>query len=308
MIHGILPVDKPEHISSAQVVARVKRAFGAKKAGHTGTLDPFATGLMLIALGKACRISKFFLEGNKSYLAQVALGFETDTYDKTGTPTRTADPDTLSRITPDMVKQVLEEFKGPQDQVPPSFSALKHKGQPLYKLARQGTMIEKPPRKIHIFDIGIESMDLPVFSFYVHCSSGTYIRRLAQDMGQRLGCPAHLSGLVRTGSSGFGLEKALSLDTIEKEEKASLEQSVIPMAKALSFMRGFRADRSIIQKIRHGQALTCQDIPADQIDTSDRPDKGGDFIRVLDEAGDLAAVIFPDETGLTYNYSCVFAE
>ncbi len=308
MINGILPVDKPGNLSSAQVVARVKRAFGAKKAGHTGTLDPFATGLMLIALGKACRISKFFLEGNKSYLAQVTFGFETDTYDRTGTPTLTADPDTLSRVSPDRVKQALEAFKGPQDQVPPSFSALKHKGQPLYKLARQGEMIEKPPRKIHIFDIGIEFMDLPVFSFHVHCSSGTYIRSLAHDMGQRLGCPAHLSGLVRTGSSGFCLENALPLDRVEQTDKTLLESSVISMAEALSFMSGFRADRAIVQKIRHGQELTCRDIPLDRIETSGQPDKGGEFIRVLDGAGDLAAVIFPDEAGLTYNYSCVFAE
>jgi tRNA pseudouridine55 synthase len=148
MKDGILVVNKPEGISSAGVVGRLKRILGVKKIGHTGTLDPFATGVLLIAIGKATRISRFFLDGSKGYRAQVALGIETDTYDCTGNTTFTADTGALEQITQEDIDRVVAGFAGPQEQVAPAFSALKHQGQPLYKLARQGKMVQKPPRRI----------------------------------------------------------------------------------------------------------------------------------------------------------------
>ncbi|WP_022665248.1 tRNA pseudouridine(55) synthase TruB [Desulfospira joergensenii] len=307
MIDGILPVGKPENISSAQVVARVKRALQAKKAGHTGTLDPFATGLVLVALGKATRISKFFLEGRKSYTAQVTLGIETDTYDRTGTRTSEADPSVLSEITPSRVEKTVLEFKGVQDQVAPSFSALKHEGTPLYKLARQGKMILKPPRRIEIFDIGITRMDLPQFEIRVVCSSGTYIRSLAHDMGRTLGCGAHLSGLIRTGSSQFRLENAVSLEEIDGMDNSRISQRVVSMSDCLAFMDFVRADSALARKIRYGQKLGDTDIDPDRIEKGQAGGKTPGYVRVIDESGDLLAVISSGEKDSTYNYSCVFA-
>lgn len=306
MIDGILPVNKPENISSAQVVARVKRAVQAKKAGHTGTLDPFATGLVLVALGKATRISKFFLEGRKSYLARVFLGKETDTHDITGTLTSEADPAVLAGITPSQVETAVMKFHGVQDQVAPSFSALKHEGTPLYKLARQGKMIQKPPRQIQIFDIGITRTDLPEFEIQVTCSSGTYIRGLARDLGRKLGCGAHLSGLIRTGSSQFRLEEALSLEEIEGMDIHSLSRQIVPMSDCLSFMDFIRADQALAQKIRYGQKLGKGDITPEQIEKGQAGDKISDTIRVIDESGCLLALISPGKNASTYNYSCVF--
>ena len=307
MIDGILPVNKPENISSAQVVARVKRALKAKKAGHTGTLDPFATGLVLVALGKATRISKFFLEGRKSYLARVALGVETDTHDITGTRTAEADPSLLSRITNSQLEEAVMEFQGVQDQVAPSFSALKHQGTPLYKLARQGKMIQKPPRQIEIFDIQITRMGVPEFEIRVVCSSGTYIRGLARDLGRKLGCGAHLSGLVRTGSSQFRLEDAVSLEEMEKANPDDLAQKVIPMSDCLDFMDAIRADQALAQKIRYGQKLGRGDIDPSRIEKGQAGDKISEFVRVIDDTGILLALISPEKNSSTYNYSCVFA-
>lgn len=300
---GILAVHKPEGISSARVVARIKQVLGAKKIGHTGTLDPFATGLLLIAVEKATRISRFFLNSSKHYRARVTLGIETDTYDCTGQTVFKADPEVVKAILPGDVAQVVAGFAGPQEQVAPSFSALKHKGQPLYKLARKGEMIQKPPRPIEIFSISLQTIALPEFELDVHCSGGTYIRSLAHDMGKKLGCGAHLSGLCRTKSKGFDLQNALDLADLEKMEPQAIEPFILPMSQALSFMPRVCADRAVEKKIRYGQKLLQQDLEPLPHDTQG----AGSYIRVVDPSDQLLAVIEPDKNQGLYNYCCVFA-
>jgi tRNA pseudouridine55 synthase len=308
MKDGILLVDKPEGLSSAAVVARLKRKLGVKKIGHTGTLDPFATGVLLIAVGQATRISRFFLNGSKAYIARVALGIETDTYDCTGKPVASDSPEKASGITMDRIQEVVARFQGIQDQVPPAYSALKHKGVPLYKLARQGRAVEKPPRQIEIYDISAASLEtsqhgLPEFHLSVACSGGTYIRSLAFDIGRALGCGAHLSGLVRTRSSQFELSQGLGLETLESMSSQEIETRIRPMAQCLDFLPGAVVDKKIAEKISYGQKLG-----PGQIDMT----LGGDqnfedlFYRVMDDTGRLVAIVQPGGPGQPYNYSCVF--
>ncbi|HCY83683.1 MAG TPA: tRNA pseudouridine(55) synthase TruB [Desulfobacteraceae bacterium] len=308
MKDGILVVNKPEGLSSAAVVGRLKRALKVKKIGHTGTLDPFATGVLLIAVQKATRISRFFLDGSKGYRARVTLGVETDTYDCTGEVVFKADHDVLKRITPEDIRQVVSKFHGPQDQVAPAYSALKHEGQPLYKLARQGKIIQKPPRRIEIYSIcaSVPEKDdagLPVFSLDVHCSGGTYIRSLAYDIGKALGCGAHLSGLCRTRSSQFAIEQATELAELEDMDREDIESRMVTMADALTDLPAVVVDEKIKNRIRHGQRLPINE--AGQV-TADAQVKGQAPVRILDQEGGLLALVEPDKQGRTYNYCCVF--
>jgi tRNA pseudouridine55 synthase len=303
MKDGILAVSKPAGISSARVVARIKKVLGVKKIGHTGTLDPFATGLLLIAVGKATRISRFFLDGTKTYTAQVTLGIETDTYDSTGQITFEADPRVLKRILPRQIKDVVGEFSGRQKQVAPSFSALKHNGQPLYKLARRGEMIQKPPRDIEIFNISVQNMDLPRFEMMVHCSGGTYIRSLAYDIGKKLSCGAHLSGLCRNKSGSFELENALGLKELEESDPKAVESRIISMSDCLSFLPCVLADQVLEKKIKYGQRPSNDEIESKF--SSDIP--MAEYIRVQDSSNNLLALIEFDKDHERYNYCCVFS-
>ena len=299
MKDGILAIHKPEGISSARVVARVKRVLGVKKIGHTGTLDPFATGLLLIAVQKATRISRFFLSGSKQYRARVTLGVETDTYDCTGKTMFEADPAVVNAISPESVRDVVAQFSGCQEQIPPSFSALKHNGQPLYKLARKGEMIKKPPRKIEIFSISVEQMDLPVFDIDVHCTGGTYIRSLAYDIGKKLKCGAHLSGLCRTRSSAFDLENSLALDDLEKMTPEQIDPYILPMSECLAFLPFVTVGADLEKKISYGQKLSQEELP-------DLESVPGSVIRLVDSSNQLLALIEPDKELPIYNYCCVF--
>jgi len=302
MKDGILAINKPEGISSAGVVGRVKRVLGVKKVGHTGTLDPFASGLLLIAVQKATRISRFFLSGSKKYTARVTLGIETDTYDCTGQTVFEADPGFLSDISPEDVRRAVSLFAGPQEQVPPSFSALKHNGQPLYKLARKGEMIKKPPRNIEIFSILVQHMDLPEFEMDVHCTGGTYIRSLAYDIGKTLGCGAHLSGLCRTKSSAFDLKTSITLSDLEKMAPKEIEPYIIPMSECLSFLPSVLVDEALEKKISYGQKLSTEDISPLLTSGSG----GESIIRMVDSSNKLLALIEPDKDLTLYNYCCVF--
>ncbi|MBU0972628.1 MAG: tRNA pseudouridine(55) synthase TruB [Proteobacteria bacterium] len=303
MKDGILAIDKPEGISSAGVVARVKRVLGVKKIGHTGTLDPFATGVLLIALQKATRISRFFLAGTKHYTARVTLGIETDTQDCTGRIVSEAAPEVVGAISPEDVLRTVALFAGSQEQIPPSFSALKHKGQPLYKLARQGEMIQKPPRSIQIYTISVPDMRLPEFTLDVHCSGGTYIRSLANDIGKKLGCGAHLSGLRRTQSGAFGLGNALGLSALEKMTPEEIAPYILPMSDCLFFLPSVTADTRCEKKISFGQRLSFEEIVPHLPPGSALPD----CIRMVDASNQLLALIEPDKDQAFYNYCCVFS-
>ncbi len=269
------------------------------KAGHTGTLDPFATGLLPVALGQATRLSRFFLGGAKRYRARVYLGIETDTYDRTGNIVDQADSNVLAAIDPARVKQAVAGFQGRQQQVAPSFSALKHQGRPLYEFARQGKMIRKPARAIEIFSIEVLGVNLPEFELDIHCSGGTYIRSLAHDLGEVLGCGAHLSALCRTGVSDFILDQAHELEALTG---FFLDRAVIPMADCLSFLPRIQADETLAEKIRHGRKLSAGDI----LSGLGPATPGRSPVRVTDFEDRLIAVIEADSTGMRYNYCCVF--
>jgi len=302
MNHGIVAIDKPEGISSAKVVARVKRHLNVKKVGHTGTLDPFATGLMLCGINKGTRISRFLLGGPKQYRATLCLGIDTDTLDCTGQVENRADPSVLAQITEQQVEATVNSFIGRQLQHPPIYSALKHNGQPLYKLARQGKAVQKPPREIEIFSISLVSIEMPHVTIDVHSSAGTYIRSLAQDIGAKLGCGAHLTALRRTHSCGFSVDRAVPLTSFESMDLDGAKQRIVPMAEVLSFMPGFEADRDLVKKIGFGQDLFLEKRLAPPAD----PDKP--FVKILDPDGGLAAVVEYDSDADKYNYCCVFVD
>lgn len=302
MKNGILPINKPEGLSSAKAVARIKKILKVKKVGHTGTLDPFATGLLLCGIDKGTRISRFFLDGHKRYTATILLGVETDTYDKTGKVVSSVGVDRVKSIENKTIEKAVAGFRGVQEQVPPSFSALKHQGQPLYKLARQGKMIQKPARTIEIFDIRITKFDLPYIDIDLFCSSGTYIRTIAFDIGQQLGCGAHLTALCRTRSSQFDIKKALEWDALVSMDRESIEKSIVPMSEALSFLPKTLVKDPVIRKIQYGQKLDPEDLGTSaELLASDQT------IRVVDSKNNLLALVVFNEKRKAYDYSCVFA-
>ncbi len=297
MKHGIIAIDKPAGISSAKVVARVKKALGVKKAGHTGTLDPFATGLLICGINKGTKLSGFLLGGEKKYTGVVRLGVETDTLDSTGTIVKEADPFVFNSLSEEFILRTIKAFTGRQKQHPPVYSALKHQGQPLYKLARQGKMVRKPPRDITIFSIAVNEINLPFVTMDVHCSSGTYIRSLAHDIGEKLGCGGCLSSLVRTYACGFSLDDAVTLIDLENMDNKTAFGHVIPLAKAVPFMPLVSVCDETIDKIKFGQKIGVRD--------GIQP-RANSFVGVVDKNGELAAVVEYDKIFDRYNYCCVF--
>jgi len=214
VLDGVLLLDKPEGLSSNHALQRAKRTLDARKAGHTGTLDPFATGLLVCCMGKATKISGAMLDADKTYVATLALGEETDSGDLTGNIVSRA-PDDFAGVPAARLEEVLAGFRGPIDQVPPMYSALKRDGKPLYEYARQGIELERPARRVSIHRLDVLSFDGRTLVVEVHCSKGTYIRTLAQDIGRQLGCGAHLAALRRTQVGPFSLGDAVTLDALQ---------------------------------------------------------------------------------------------
>lgn len=212
MVDGFLIVDKPAGITSHDVVNRVRRLLKTRKAGHTGTLDPFATGVLPVAVGEGTKAIQFLDEGKKGYEATVLLGTVTDTLDCTGVVLQQAD---WSNVTPEALQAGMRALTGEISQVPPMYSAVKQGGQPLYKLARKGVEVERQPRRVTIYSFDLLDCSLPLVTVRVDCSRGTYIRTLADDLGRYLGCGASLSGLRRTCSGPFLLDRALTLEELE---------------------------------------------------------------------------------------------
>ena len=221
MINGFLLVNKDPGITSSRVVQIVKKKFQLKKVGHLGTLDPMATGLLIIAINRATKFASLLLQSEKSYRAEVTLGIQTDTDDAEGEAISSKEVD-ISELE---IKETLLTFLGASYQLPPDYSALKHKGKPMYKYARNGIKVEKAERKIFIKNIQNILIEIPKVSFDISCSKGTYIRSIARDLGARLGCGAHLSGLIRTSQEKFMLSDACSLDDINLEGLISLEKA-----------------------------------------------------------------------------------
>lgn len=221
MINGFLLVNKGPGITSSRVVQIVKKKFQLKKVGHLGTLDPMATGLLIIAINRATKFASLLLQSEKSYRAEVTLGIQTDTDDAEGEAISSKKVD----ITELEIKETLLTFLGASYQLPPDYSALKHKGKPMYKYARDGIKVEKAERKIFIKNIQNILIEIPKVSFDISCSKGTYIRSIARDLGLKLNCGAHLSKLIRTSQEKFMLSDACAIDDINLEKLISLEKA-----------------------------------------------------------------------------------
>jgi tRNA pseudouridine55 synthase len=298
-LNGIVVVDKPEGISSAKVVARVKAILGAKKVGHAGTLDPFATGVLVCCINQATRLSRFLLCGDKTYEAELVLGVATDTQDATGTVIQRG---SLNHVSEKNVRETAARFVGPIAQTPPVYSALKHRGTPLYKLARRGMAVEKPARPVQIHRLEIREINLPTVRFEVSCSAGTYVRTLCADMGRELGCGGHLRRLRRTASGKFSIGEAVGLEKLaESRDLNRLEQTVIPMSDVLPFMPAATADEATLKKVQHGMPLSTSDFAV-------LPDLSAEGVfKVIDPGGRLIAVLQASSTADHYNYCCVFS-
>ena len=220
-MNGFILVNKESGVSSNFVVQQIKKKIKAKKVGHLGTLDPLASGLLILAINRATKFSSYFLESDKSYDAEVELGASTDTDDSTGKIIYESNnfPGKSS------IKDELETFIGESMQVPPFFSALKYKGKPLYKYAREGELIAKPPRKILVTRIESIDFDGKICSFKIYCSKGTYIRSIARDLGERLGCGAHMKSLTRISQGDFNIKNAKSTSDILEEDIICIEDA-----------------------------------------------------------------------------------
>ena len=303
---GILIVDKPPHLSSAQLISRIKRISGVNKIGHSGTLDPMATGVMVCGVNQATRLFQFFLDRPKKYVAIVKLGVETDTLDATGNIVTSRPFDTVSE---ESVRDACRQFEGEIDQIPPAYSALKHKGTPLYKYARRGTPVIKPSRKILISGIHILGINLPEVQIEVECSSGTYIRTLCADIGNVLGCGGHLKALRRIECGGYSIRDAMTVEDIASHRSLStLADKLISMSDALPEIPMVIADSELVGKIKHGKPLSAIDIPADAPTeiTESTGDGGFPPVKIVDQDNQLLAVVRRDENKDRYNYCCVF--
>lgn len=257
---GVICLDKPEGISSFFAVKKVSRLLDTKKAGHTGTLDPMATGVLVIMLGSCTRFIDFLPESEKSYTARVMLGKNTDTLDITGDILEEKDVN----VTEDELKKTAEKFLGDILQVPPMYSALRKDGVRLYDLARQGVEVEREPRKVQIKELKIYDFDDSSFSMDVTCSAGTYIRSLAFDIGESLGTGACLTSLRRTAANGFSIDKSLTLEEIEKHlENEDIEKYILPIENALKSYEAVTVSEAQGKRFRNGGELDLNRIHKD---------------------------------------------
>ncbi|MCM0082044.1 tRNA pseudouridine(55) synthase TruB [Geomonas sp. Red32] len=257
MLDGFFVIDKAAGVSSHDVVAKVRRAIGQKKVGHTGTLDPFATGVLPVAVGEGTKAIQFLDESEKEYRAVLKLGIATDTQDLTGTVIAERD---ASQLTPEDLERLVPTFLGKLDQLPPMFSALKRDGVPLYKLARKGVEIERETREVEIHSLTFDWIRLPEACFTVRCSRGTYVRTLANDIGEALGCGAHLLSLRRLRSGMFEEARAIGIEELAAaEDQASL---LITLDQALAHLPILPLNGEGERKVSHGVAPGENDFAA----------------------------------------------
>ena len=254
-IHGVFLLDKPQGMSSNDIMQKVKRIFQANKAGHTGALDPLATGMLPICLGEATKFSQFLLDADKRYLVTAKLGERTDTSDAEGQIVETRDVN----VKTSEILTALEQFRGNILQVPTMFSALKHNGKPLYEYARQGITVEREARPITIFELNFIEYNAPYLTLEVHCSKGTYIRTLVDDLGEALGCGAHVTMLRRTAVAGYPTEKMLDWNALqalaEPQDLSSLDALLLPMDTAVAKLPALTLNENQTQGIGFGQRI-----------------------------------------------------
>ena len=297
MFDGILIIDKPEDWTSHDVVGKARKILRTKRIGHTGTLDPFATGVLVLLVGKATRLAQFLDKDRKEYEAEIAFGFETDTGDRTGTQKAQGKGQNISV---EDVEKVLPEFRGEIWQTPPMYSAKKVEGKKLYELARKGIEIERQPVKVKIYDLEIiqnenqtaKNLELETWNLKlrVACSAGTYIRTLAEDIGRKLETGAHLAELRRTRAGRFDLSQAVTLEELENiVSENRLDEISISMNEAVSHLPEISLSEDEIAKTRNGLKLKRENFTAD----------GGENVRMIDALENLLAVGIYDETEKT---------
>ncbi|WP_438482543.1 tRNA pseudouridine(55) synthase TruB [Oleiharenicola lentus] len=228
-IEGVLLVDKPKGLTSHDVVYRLRRKLQIKRIGHAGTLDPMATGVLVMLIGKATKLSQYLMSVDKIYEGEATLGVVTDSQDAEGEVLVT---NPVPELTEAQVRETMKTFLGDQYQTPPMHSAIKKNGVPLYKLAHKGEEIEREPRFIRVAKFDLLSFASPKITFDLHCTKGTYVRTVAKDLGDKLGCGAHLSALRRTGSGKFLIAQCVTLEQIEAMSLKEIEQRLIPTYEA----------------------------------------------------------------------------
>jgi tRNA pseudouridine55 synthase len=257
-VNGILVIDKPMGVTSNGILQQVKRLYGAAKAGHTGALDPLATGVLPLCFGEATKFSQMMLDSDKAYVTTARLGIRTETGDSEGA---VVEENPVPVFTEAEVEAVLEQFRGPIEQVPSMYSALKHKGRPLYEYAREGIEIERPARPVTIHELKLLAVRENELDLAVSCTKGTYVRSLVEDIGNALGCSAHVSALRRTMASGYTLESAHKVEDLEaiRERGESLDGLLLPPESALTMFPELQLSGSSLVSILNGQPVRMMD-------------------------------------------------
>lgn len=252
-VDGVLLLDKPQGLSSNQALQQVRRLLQAQKAGHTGTLDPMATGLLPVCLGEATKFSAQLLEADKTYCTRVQLGVVTDTGDAEG---EVVERHPVAPLSVTEIEHVLERFRGEIEQTPPMYSALKHQGRKLYELAREGKTVERAVRHVTVYDARLLAVEGTAFELEVRVSKGTYIRTLAEDIGRALGCGAHITALRRLATGPFGAEGMLTIDRLEAlPDQAAREAALLPVDVLVAHLPRLALDEAARQRIMQGQPV-----------------------------------------------------
>ncbi len=260
-INGIILLDKPTGQSSNEALQTVKRLFNARKAGHTGSLDPLASGLLPVCLGEATKVSAFLLDADKHYKVRCRLGQTTTTADAEGTVTSEAPVDAVDEAA---IVAALAQFRGPIQQIPPMHSAVKHKGQRLYKLAREGVEVEREPRQVTIHSLTMEGWDSPFLDLDVRCTKGTYVRTLAEDIGAVLGCGAFVSDLRRLGVGPYNDPEMLTLEQLQElamQGREALDGACLPLETALSQWPEVKLSEDMAFYVKQGQPVQVARAP-----------------------------------------------
>ena len=305
---GILVVNKPEGPTSHDVVAKLRRRFKPAKLGHAGTLDPFSTGVLVLAFNRATRLTGLLGGGEKNYRAGLVLGKATDTGDYTG---QVVEEIPVPELDAEKVMRALGGLEGPGMQAPPAYSAAKHQGKPLYAYARKGIKVEKPPRPITVYRARLLGLDEGRVDFAMRVSAGTYIRCLGEDLAKALGTAGHLNSLCRTESEPFGLEEAVGLEEALDMTPEELEQALVPPSEALERcgLPAVELDEDRAWELRQGRILEGHTLQA----AASGPLTGGTAFRVITAGGELVAVLrwlAPEEAkpGRDYETIRVFPE
>ncbi len=287
-VSGLFNIDKPQGVTSHGVVARIRKLTGQRKVGHAGTLDPMATGVLLVCLGQATRLTEYLMAGRKGYRATIRFGLATDTLDAEGSVIARSDP---SGLTAGQLQALLPAFVGEIEQVPPVFSAIKQGGKPIYRRARAGQEVTVAPRRVTLYTLAWVNWNPPDLVLDITCSPGTYIRSLARDLGQAAGLPAYLAGLARTASGGWSLDEAVALERLEADP-AAWRSYLYPPERAVTHLPHVTLDEARVTQVQYGQQIELDPTPLSL------PDSTSDLVAYA-PGGELLAILTQTQPGDT---------